>query len=75
MRCHTPHWQGNDFVSRGTILPEAHPKVIGIYFKPFITPAADAAVEVPAEEPKKRGGRPRLPRDADGNIIREEGQE
>jgi hypothetical protein len=81
MRCHTPHWQGNDMMKVGTVLPEGHRKVIPIYFEPF-EPDVDVAGFVddglppppqaqPPAEARKRPGRPKLPRDADGNIVRD----
>jgi hypothetical protein len=82
MRCHTPHWQGNDMMKVGTVLPEGHRKVIPIYFELFEPddnagslvddglPPPPRAQPVSAEI-KKRPGRPKLPRDADGNIIRD----
>jgi hypothetical protein len=35
MRCTEPHWQGNKFVARGTVLPAGHPDVIPEYFEVY----------------------------------------
>jgi hypothetical protein len=80
MRCHTPHWQGNDMMKVGTVLPEGHRKVIPIYFEPFDVDSMDDGLSPPPPPPpqvqpvteaRKRPGRPKLPRDADGNIVRD----
>jgi len=65
MRCHTPHWQGNDFVKVGTVLPEGDPKAIPIYFEAFTVDEPEPAVEPEAAaEPKRGPGRPRKSADA-----------
>ncbi len=35
MRCTEPHYQGNKFIPRGTILPDGHPEIIPLFFEPF----------------------------------------
>jgi hypothetical protein len=69
MRCHTPHWQGNTFVSTGTVLPDGDAGVIPIYFEAFTvgsptepeSPEPESPTEPePAPAEVKRGpGRPR----------------
>jgi hypothetical protein len=80
MRCHTPHWQGNELMKVGTVLPAGHRKVIPIYFEVMEAGVDiaglvdDGAPAPPRAQAPKRSGRPRLPRDAEGNIIRETDQ-
>jgi|SRR5262245_9807500 len=31
-RCTVPHWQGNDFVAAGAVLPEGHSQLIPEFF-------------------------------------------
>jgi hypothetical protein len=74
MRCHTPHWQGNDFIPDGAVYPAGHPRVIPIYFEQLeVAPAVAGLVDdgEPPPPPARRPGRPKLPRDTEGNIVRD----
>lgn len=45
MRCHTTHWQGDNLVREGTMLPDGDKQVLPMFFE---------AVEFPDAEPPKK---------------------